>query len=249
MNSCLRQGLTSCLCFLFLALWTVVSKAADATNETNRIISVDEVSMLLRTADLHVCQRLIEQWEKSLPFQKLALAEELVSLLQDRESCPVVRDSQSKDGGNDKSLVAGRAQWALEQIMNVQLEEVTLSTKTNDLVALRSKSEALVEACRKEIMSKGGEHLPPAFVERYKGKIIPGVSTNALQSAVVMQEFLAKWSPLGKPIEDLAVIIGSDGEKVEDGVSYKFDTGDDGFDFRFVVKQRLITSVKVLGID
>lgn len=252
MSVFLENNLTHRLYVVLVALWIPMAAVADVTNETNQIIiPVYEVRRLLRANDLRKCQKLVDRWKRALPYQKLDLADSLVSHLKNVDSCPLLGYDASKDGGNNKTVVAGRAKWALEQIMDVQLEDVKRSTATNGLVVVQSNAVALVEARRRDLMTGGSTKTKPGLAEKYKGKIIPGTSEAALRTAVIMRDLLAEWQPIGKRFEDLAAIIGSRGTStnVKDVVMYRFDEGLGGCAFYFSVKEGIITSVRVLGLE
>ncbi|MEI6810292.1 MAG: hypothetical protein WCN95_16355 [bacterium] len=252
MSVFLENNLTQRLYVVLVALWIPMAAVADVTNETNQIIvPASKVRQLLRANDLRECQKLVDLWKRALPYQKLGLAEELVSQLKNVGSSPLRGYDISKDGGNDMTMVAGRAKWAFEQIMDVQLADLKRSTAIDSLVALQSNAVALVDARRSDLMSEGSKEIKPGLAEKYKGKIIPGISEASSGNTAVMLDLLAEWQPIGKRFEDLAAIIGSRGRntKDKDVVMYAFEDGSAGCAFQFSVKEGIITSVKALWID
>ena len=227
-----------------------MSSAASPTNGTHRVITVDEVAALLRAGDIATCESLVKEWKEALPYQRAGLAEELVAHLQDKGSCPA-RGYQWKKGDNDRSLIAGRAKWAMEELLEVHLPDVDQSTETKDLATLQKNAQSLLDKRKADLVANQKEHDPrrEELAEKYKGKINPGISAGAPGSVTAIQGLLAEWPPIGRRIQDLAAIIGSQGEKIDGQVSYKFDTGYGGFDYHFSVEQGTITSVKIYGID
>ena len=154
---------------------------------------------------------------------------------------------------HDLRTRAGRAAACLESILRVELPHVTLDTTADDLGKIREVAASRLMLYRQGLLDVGiaykDDDLRKTLKEELNGKITVGKSPDASNSARTMANLLDRWYPIGRPVVHLSEILGVAGEPGQHGVTYRFDTGYGGYVFEFSVKDGLIQSVHVRGID
>jgi hypothetical protein len=227
--------------------------AEDESRRAARTVVVDEVVGFFRKTLVDSCEEVVSFWKEAQSFEKLALAQELLDNLESSEKCRIFRYKWTP-GTDDMSRVAGRAKWALEQIIGVKLANVTPESSEEDLRRLRSDASRLLQAYRNGVLSVAGDGETSAedlkkLKEKYAGRIKPGISLKAPEYSRAMHQLLLEWSPIGRRIADLADIIGAHGRRTEYGICYGFDTGYGGVEYQFSVAGGKIMSVRVYGLN
>lgn len=217
------------------------------------MVRVDEVVGFYRRTTLGLCEEIVNFWKGAQSFERLALAEELLDHFKSTEKCRIV-NYDWKAGTDDMSCVAGRAKWAFEQIIGVELGNVTPTSSEEDLRRLHYDASRLLTAYRNGILSVAGdgETSPEKLKElkdKYGGRIKPGIHRKALDSARTMHELLVQWGPIGKKAGDLIEVVGSEPDKEKEGMSFQFSTGYGGVEYQFAVSGGKIVSVKVHGLE
>lgn len=245
--------LRTCAVGIIAALVGQAASAGDAARRTARIVFVDEVRGFLRKTTLGSCEAVVSLWRGSQSFERLALAEELLDHFKSTEKCRIA-NYEWKPGTDDMSRVAGRAKWAFEQILGVRLANVTPTSVEEDLRTLHYDASRLLTAYRNGILSVAGDGAtsPERLKElkdKYGGKIEPGISLKAPGYSRAMHELPLEWPPIGKCIIDLYEVVGSEGRRTDDGVSYRFDTGYGGVEYQLAVSGGKIVSVRAYGLE
>ena len=198
---------------------------------------VDEVTRRGREAPVHA---------------KLVLVEALVPLLGRGERVET-RGYEWKEGTHDLSRLAGRAAHVFEAVVGVELPRVEPTSTEAHLNAIQERAAAVVAGYRAGIEAVAAEYdigeSTESLKTEYGGKIKLGQSDQAYESALAMAGLLDRWFPIGKKAEDLETMVGSPNKPQAEGLVYWFHTGYFGWQFLFVVKEGVIESVVITGLD
>ena len=240
------------LCAFVLALFVLTICDGEQTELPRALTATHDALNALRNAtSADMVKEVSDQCKGAPVYSRLALAEALVPLLARQE----IRETPGYEWQprtHDLGQIAGRAAFLLEVIVDTELPHVEPTSSEADLAAIQRVALAAVAGYRAGIMAVATERnvgeSTESLKKAYKGKITPGITQGAPGSATAMAELLDRWFPIGKKIDDLAELVGSPGEKRNDGIAYRFDTGYGGSEFLFVVEDGVIVSVRISGL-
>lgn len=217
--------------------------------ETVQITVRDLEKFLRDEAQLSELRKTVSSMKQAPLYLRLSLAELLVDSLRDEAKATAIT-YEWKKGTHDRGRVAGRAAWALEQIIGKELKVVRPTTSAPQLGLVRDEAVRLVRSYRSRALRirSGSEPSPDALKISYANKINPGISGElARKSSKAMNRLLSEWCPIGKRLSDLESIVGKPARVSVDKVYYRFDSGYGGVDYRFKVKKGVIESVLLFG--
>lgn len=237
-----------------LSFGVMTSLGVQEDERAGSLITVDAVSAFLSsTTDAGSLGRELASWKTAPIYQRLSVSEYLLAFLLDGNTCETVQ-YRRQEGRHDLNVVAGRAGWALEELLGEKLGTIGRESTKRAREGVHSEARKKVDAYRVRIVkSKMGsktEESTEVLKARYEGKIKPGITgAEAAKYSGAMARLLAEWFPLGKKIGELQEIVGDPGEKDNEVVSYRFDSGLGGLEYQFKVKEGVIRSVLVIGLD
>jgi hypothetical protein len=199
----------------------------------------------------------VARWAEAPAYQKVVLGERLVGMLGSRILCPSPRDYVPVAGEHDLRVLGGRAAFSLDQMFGTRLAPVTRASSDDDLKGVTIQAQTAIRAYRQALLDFSRHQATPTvadlntkYGERIRGRPQNGViRTDVPQRLTAMQELLDEWLPLGKPIDDLAAIIGASGEVIGGDRIYTFDSGLGGCEFRFVVTNGSIVNVVISSLE
>jgi len=220
------------------------------------VLTMDMGWSLCGATHVVVCEHMVARWQAGRAYEKLAIADGLLKVLEARETDYIkLQDYTWRPGEDDLSLTAGRAKWGIERLLGVRLPgKITRRTSSRELSKLRARAAAAVDAYRSGMKQRCAEdHVSPPELARlrdkYHGKLTTECSKEAEESGWMMDDFLGEWSPVGRKYEDMVTIIGLRGEWRDGRVYYKFVGDFTGSHYYFRVKNGTILSVGMLTGD
>ena len=195
----------------------------------------------------------LKDWKSARIDRKLALAQELLAQLP-KGGSGKLKGYTWKEGTHDLETKAGRAAAGIDALVGTRLKPVTRESSAADLKTTRAMASASIETLRAKAIAKAKTRREGPSVAELKtafgNKIRPGISMkHAERSSREMNSLLGKWSPIGRPVAELEGIVGTPGARAKDHVSYRFDNGYGGTEFKFRVQDGVITSLRILGLD
>lgn len=210
---------------------------------------------LFHANNVEFMERNLAQWKKA-PFYQLASTPEylLGFLLEKMEDqyifYPLGKTKKYcwQKGTHDLNRLGGRAAFALEKILDIQLRKITPESTKEDLENVYREAKPAVKAFLNSAINKSvgiKTEKIEVLKARYRGKIKPGITgEKAFDYDKAMGQLLQEWPPLGRKMSDLQEIIGHPPSSTcKDYVTYSFDTGFIGVAYRFWIKEGLIRSV------
>jgi hypothetical protein len=216
------------------------------------LVTISQIrSFLNRRTDVTSLQNDLTKWKGAPLYQRVALLDFLVGSLSDVGHVETI-NYEWKQGSNDKNHVAGRAAWALEEILGAKLMDVIPTSSDDDLSRIHGDAERLVSVYREGILTLASEYEvggpPDELKASYAGKI--GLSAvGAIESAVAMGQLLEEWFPVGKKLDTLEAILGFQGTRSGKQVEFRFDSGFLGIAYHFIVVDGVIISVAIHGFS
>jgi hypothetical protein len=234
--------------------YAVEPPEAAGAQQAKRVLNTEMGFLLHNLQSVAACEAELSQWANGRAYERLAIAEGLLASMT-RNWKYDDPDYKWKPGTDDLSLPAGRAKWALEQLLHVKLSVVVdRSLSQDDLKKLHSEAACVVEAYRQGIMALAVDIEPPAerpagLKRRDKAKIVPGTSRNALAYEEAMLDLLGEWPPIGRKYADLVSIIGAEAENQDYGLSYVFKGPRFAAEVYLSVKDGIIHSLGCRPVD
>lgn len=205
-----------------------------------------------RPGDWESLKSKLEEWKIGQPYLKLSGAEFLLKYLAVEETCETP-NYEWKEGTHDLRQVAGRAAWIFDELLDTRLPAVSPDSSKKELEAVTREASNCVEAYRKAMIDLASAYQVGGNIDdlaaKYNGKIKPGVTGNKAEAySKEMASLLAEFCPIGRKIEDLEKIIGSQGKKRDGQVYFVFDSGYGGTVYRFVIRDSVVISVRIGGL-
>jgi hypothetical protein len=144
-------------------------------------------------------------------------------------------------GEPDLRVVAGRAEWFIDQIVLLPREAENSRRKISERIEMWKASTALQRT------------LTPQQVEtlrtKYSGKVRNGIFPGAFESIKNFQNFLDEWFPYGKSLQEMEGILDVK-LPVEGGEAVlRMDSGLAGMDYRFLHNEGKIRAVKAICLN
>lgn len=225
------------VCVVVLALFlSSVQARAEETNRAN--ITWSQVVGSLHTSDAKKLVVVVSNWPRAPLYQRLSILDALVEKLSQRDTYPI---SENVKGAEryDMTIVAGRAAWLMELIMQVQLPAIPRGISEADLAKVQSAGRQLAAEYRLKELDRARLLRQEPSVEKlqaaYVGRITQGIRTNAINAWFQMSALLNEWFPLEKDMKDFERIIGTKAAPRDGGMVYDFDNGYVGGQFFFKV--------------
>jgi hypothetical protein len=144
-------------------------------------------------------------------------------------------------GEPDLRVVAGRAEWFIDQVMLLPRESQNSRRTMNERIELWKAGTA----SRRALSPEQGRTLKA----KYAGKIQTGVGVNAIESLRNLENFLDEWIPYGKSVEEMERILDLKLPVRGSEAVLLIDSGRGGWEYRFIHEQGTIRTVKRKSIN
>ena len=194
----------------------------------------------------------VRRWTSLPPFMRAAIAGEIGKVV----SSDAAAEFTGPRGSTNYALdtVHGRALWALAQLTGVWVPAADAIGDARSRRAVQAEALRLALAYRNAVISMASEpdagpQNAPDLAKAYKGRIRPGTSDSAQELAAVMWEFLVRWRPLGRKVEELKAIAGDPTRITGTNLKYDFDTGFGGKQFVFLIEEGRIVEVQINSME
>jgi hypothetical protein len=222
--------------------------------KTATFIFAGEVDhFVTRRSDMKSIEASLQKWRTAPLYQKISASEDLAGSLLSAEVTETT-GYRWQEGSHDCNQIAGRAAWALEEMLGIQLSPVTPGISREQLRRVHAEARSLLEAYRRGAMSLASERdADGSHIQRlkrsYAGKIELGLTMDrAPGCSAAFNRLLQEWFPLGKKVGDLDAIIGAVGEKTGGNVYYRFDNGESGVQYEVKTRDGVIVAVRISGL-
>lgn len=228
----------------------LLSSAQVRSEESNPVSSISwgSVDCALVTDDARMLVLVVSQWPHAHLYQRLSVLDVLAEKLSVRDRC---RISGNVAGAEryDMTVVAGRAAWMMERMMQVELPAIATNATPEDLTKLQAVGKQMVAEYRAQAMERHRKLIqePPAehLKAKYAGRITFGIKTNVFASCKMFSCLLGEWFPLEKNMKELEYIVGANAASAAGGKVYYFDNGLVGAEFFFKMEAGKIKGVFV----
>jgi hypothetical protein len=145
-----------------------------------------------------------------------------------------------RSGEPDLGVVAGRAEWFIDQIVLLPREADNSRRNMDERIELWKASAASLRTTTPQQVEM--------LKTKYKGKIRTGISREAFESIQNFEKFIEEWFPYGKSFQEMEQILDIK-LRVEGGEAVLLmDSGVGGVEYRFVHKNGTIRVVKQRGL-
>ena len=227
----------------------------DTSTDAKPTYSLDGIRGFVRDVELDGIRKAVQGWQSGPLYLKPGLVKALMEYLTSDEKCET-RNYLWEKGTHDLNRASGRAAWALEGVVGIELTKIKPTSSKKELQAVRKQAENMAKGYEAGIMAAAAEFKPGKSTDEltaaYKDKIRHGIhSKDYEKSYKLMSKLFAEWFPLGKNLSELEEIMGSSGMRREGRVyvDYDFQTGWGGILYRLTIHDGMIVSVSILGID
>lgn len=192
----------------------------------------------------------IAKFKYASPYQRLAVVRQLLTYIDSKDVILGV-DYKPTEGKHNLQLVAGRAVWAIELFLGVELPVVESILSEADSAELTRVATACVKAYENALLDLGTSYdvgsTTAEMVKQYRGKIQPGSRDHARQNVSLTLELFTQWFPLGRKLSELESIIGEKPQKQNGLFEYRFDDGYNATAFILTVSDDgLIINVSIM---
>lgn len=227
---------------------------ASAVPDRVPTIFVEAVDALLtRPDDSTTLRKAMSDLGSAPLYQQISICDRVMQYLT-TEKTVATRGYVYRTGEHDLNRVAGRAALALAILCSLELDRVTPATSNEELEAIHKDASRALIACRASVVQIAQAYDVGADTDllraRYHGRLTPGISAaHAVESGQLMGSLLKEWFPIDKRVADLVAIVGVEPKYKGRTCRYSFNTGRSGVEYLFVVKEGLICSVEIYGME
>jgi hypothetical protein len=196
---------------------------------------------LMRVSEYDGLKNALRDLKTLSELRKIFLVDALSEMLADNTKVRldgyVFQDSEP-----DLRVVAGRAQWFIDEIMLLPRQAENSVRNTNERIKIWKASVA----SRRTVTPKQVEMLRT----KYAGKIHIGIAGGkAYESIENFDKFLEEWFPYGKSLQEMEAILDVKLPVERGDAVLRIDSGFNGLEYRFLQEGGTIHSVKISGID
>jgi len=213
---------------------------------TSASITIGDVGILMRARTSGAIQRVKQTWDGAEPFERLALAEALVQLIDgpvEYADLPAL-----KLDGLDISKQQTRAIWGIHCLLGVTIEAHEGEHRSPAAGEQKRMYLLLIQAYRRGIeqaSDKARASLDLTSLERFRDDIVEGArsQSHAKAGADAMRELLLRWPPIGANLTTFTKLTGGAGKREDDKIILNFDQGFGGIQYVFRIHGDRIVSV------
>jgi hypothetical protein len=167
--------------------------------------------------------------------RKIMLVDALRDMLADNRK--VRLDGYAFQAGQpDLRVVAGRAEWFIDQIVLLPREAENSMRHMDERIDMWKASAASLRTTTPDQIEM--------LKTKYRGKIRNGIFRKAFESIQNFEKFLEDWFPYGKSVKDMEGILGIKLPIEGDEAVLHMQSGIGGTEFRFVHNNGTIRVVK-----
>ena len=171
--------------------------------------------------------------------RKIMLVDGLREMLTDNRALPL-EGYMFRAGEPDLRVVAGRAEWFIDQIVLLPRVAANSGRNTNERIEMWKASVASLRTTTPQQVEM--------LKTEYGGKIRNGIFREASESIQNFEKFLEEWFPYGKSLKEMEAILGFRLPDDGDEAVLLMDTGLGGTEYRFVQSNGTIRVVKQRGL-
>ena len=147
-----------------------------------------------------------------------------------------------QDGEQDLRVVAGRAEWFIDQVVLMPREAENSVRKMNERIDMWKATTA----SRRTLTPEQVETLKTKYAGKIHIGIVGGKANESIQN---FENFLDEWFPYGKSLQELEGILGIKLPVERGEVVARIDTGYGGMEYRFLHDAGTIRAVKTVGLE
>ncbi len=227
-----------------------------AQSQSQRLekIEIEVSENWMRDASLREIQDATERARQLRPYEKVTRALGILPILL-RQDTIELKGYTWKANTHDLRRQSGRAARIMEELTGQKLPPVLLSSGPAELKAIHSKAEVALNDFTAELIAATKKKQTQQTIEELERKYLGDFARGFDGSDVGMarkafDSLFDEWFPVGQPVGDLEKIIGREGKKMENGISYTFFSNDwGGVYIGIVVEKGIIIAVIVKGFS